>query len=419
MIKLLILADDFTGALDTGVQFATRGAVTSVVTDPAYNFASIESSIEVLVMVTNTRHLPPQEAYSVVHKTVKAALGAGISHIYMKTDSALRGNIGSELAALVDATGTPFVPFIPALPKFNRTTKNGIHYICGVPVAESVFGQDPFEPVTHSAVTDILTRHTALPTVLQPHSKAYSLAEPGIQIFDAETDTDLQHIGNTVGLSKLQYCAGCSGFASVLADLLNLKAEPPQQPLLEKNFFVVCGSVNPVTVEQLAFAQQQGFTRVHLSPTQKLDAHWLSSNAGQKAIQQWLATAHQTGRFIVDVNNAQGNTQDTDAYAQEIGLTLEQLRVQVSENLAALIKRMMDNGLNATLLCTGGDTLLALMQAVGVSVLTPICEMATGVVLTKFVYNGKCYHIITKSGGFGEHNLLVNLAQKLASQPTH
>ena len=32
MTQLLILADDFTGALDTGVQFASTGAVTRVIT---------------------------------------------------------------------------------------------------------------------------------------------------------------------------------------------------------------------------------------------------------------------------------------------------------------------------------------------------------------------------------------------------
>lgn len=33
MITLLIIADDFTGALDTGVQFAAAGTVVRVVTD--------------------------------------------------------------------------------------------------------------------------------------------------------------------------------------------------------------------------------------------------------------------------------------------------------------------------------------------------------------------------------------------------
>ena len=34
MILLFIIADDFTGALDTGVQFAARGIPTQVTVDP-------------------------------------------------------------------------------------------------------------------------------------------------------------------------------------------------------------------------------------------------------------------------------------------------------------------------------------------------------------------------------------------------
>ena len=41
MVKLLIIADDFTGALDTGVQFAAGGAETRVVTNTDYDFDSV------------------------------------------------------------------------------------------------------------------------------------------------------------------------------------------------------------------------------------------------------------------------------------------------------------------------------------------------------------------------------------------
>lgn len=37
-----------------------------------------------------------------------------------------------------------------------RTTREGIHYINDVPVKDSVFGKDPFEPVTCSFVPDII-----------------------------------------------------------------------------------------------------------------------------------------------------------------------------------------------------------------------------------------------------------------------
>ena len=48
MIKLLMIADDFSGALDAGVQFAARGAATRVVTDLDCDF--LETDAEVLVM---------------------------------------------------------------------------------------------------------------------------------------------------------------------------------------------------------------------------------------------------------------------------------------------------------------------------------------------------------------------------------
>ena len=61
MITLLIVADDFTGALDTGVQLAGSGARTRVVTDPVFSPQSAEGA-EVLVIDAETRHLPPAQA---------------------------------------------------------------------------------------------------------------------------------------------------------------------------------------------------------------------------------------------------------------------------------------------------------------------------------------------------------------------
>lgn len=413
MVKLLIIADDFTGALDTGVQFAARGAATIVVTDLNYDFRSIEKAVEVLVMVAETRHLQPKKAYEIVYNIVHRAFQAGIAYIYKKTDSALRGNIGSELTALMYGAGIDTVPFLPAFPKLGRVTREGIHYIDGVPVAQSVFGRDPFEPILNSAVPDILRQQTNVPVLIHPRMEAYKITEPGIQIFDAETDADLEHIGRELGTERLRFCAGCAGFAAVLADMLNLKGAAPNIPKLEDTLFIVCGSVNPVTISQMKVAEEHGFPHVNLNPLQKLEPGWVDSKPALQCVRNWLVQASEKKRFIFDVNDPEG-CEDTDNYAQEHNLTREQLRVQISDNLAALMKRMLDDGLNATLLCTGGDTLMALMKAVDVSELTPICEMATGVVLTEFIYKGRTYHIISKSGGFGEDDLLIRLAEMIS-----
>lgn len=413
MVKLLIIADDFTGALDTGVQFAARGAATIVVTDLNYDFRSAEKRVEVLVMVAETRHLGPQEAYEIVYSTVHRAFQAGVPYIYKKTDSALRGNIGSELTALMDGTGVDSLPFLPAFPKLGRVTKEGVHYIDGVPVAQSIFGQDPFEPILNSSVEHILRQQTKVPVLMHSRKEIYKISDAGIQVFDAETDADLKHIGRELGAEQLRFSAGCAGFAAVLADMLNLKETATEIPKLEETLFIACGSVNPVTLRQMKRAQEQGVPHVNLNPVQKLEQNWVDSKQADECVCRWLAEAAGKKRFILDVNDPQG-CEDTNIYAREHNLTMEQLRVRISRNLAALIKRMLDNGLKATLLCTGGDTLMALMQAVDVSELTPIYEMATGVVLTNFIYKEKTFHIISKSGGFGEEDLFLKIAENIS-----
>mgnify|MGYP000093217377 CR=1 FL=1 len=70
-------------------------------------------------------------------------MSAGVFSIYKKTDSALRGNIGAELSALLKTSGERQLPFLPAFPQIDRVTRDGVHYISGVPVTESPFGIDP------------------------------------------------------------------------------------------------------------------------------------------------------------------------------------------------------------------------------------------------------------------------------------
>ena len=91
---------------------------------------------------------------------------------------------------------------------------------------------------------------------------------------------------------------------------------------------------------------------------------------------------------------------------------MEFRRQRISRNLARLVKAMLDGGLTGTILCTGGDTLLALMKQVGVSRLVPVGEIAPGAVLTQFAYRGKDYNIISKSGGFGAPDLFIKIANQ-------
>ena len=157
MLRLLMIADDFTGALDTGVQLAAHGIPTQVVVGQA-DLSACSSTV--LVVDTETRHLSAAKAAEAVARLTRSAVENGVGCIYKKTDSALRGNIGAELAALLKASGARNLPFLPAFPQIGRTTKKGVHYIDGVPVNESPFGIDPFEPVRCAEVTKLIHLQT-------------------------------------------------------------------------------------------------------------------------------------------------------------------------------------------------------------------------------------------------------------------
>ena len=106
MIKLLIIADDLTGAIDSGVHFATKGIKTKVFPDSSFYLPldQLDKSVEVIVLNTESRHLSPSEAAERVSRATRTGLKAGVNIIYKKTDSTLRGNIGAELEALMEVT---------------------------------------------------------------------------------------------------------------------------------------------------------------------------------------------------------------------------------------------------------------------------------------------------------------------------
>lgn len=420
MMQLLMIADDFTGALDAGVQFAARGAKTTVVTNILTDWDTRVGDEDVLVLDAETRHLSAAEAYEIVYRIVKKAAVLKVPHIYKKVDSALRGNIGAELSALLHASGRKQLPFLPAFPQIGRKTINGIHYIQDIPVAESVFGMDPFEPVVESCVSTLVSAQTQDDITMVPIASA-DTALPradGILIFDAATETDLQNAGQRLARgNQVSILAGCAGFAALLPDLLEIgkKAWKPQLPKLDPRLFVLCGSVNPITCQQLAYAENHGFWRLRLEPQQKLDSGYWKSNEGHRRMAQLIGEITNDTHIIIDSNDPGGN-EPTSAYAARKGMTLTQVRKSVSNALGQILQNIDEAQIPGTLLVTGGDTLKQCMECLNIHELEPLCEMEAGVVLSRFRHSGLTRYVISKSGGFGEENLLVQLTDRLNGQ---
>ena len=215
-----------------------------------------------------------------------------------------------------------FLPFLPAFPQMGRITRGGIHYIDGVPVTESPFGKDPFEPVTHSAVTELVREQSSLPVSHFPalrQGERIPLAE-GILIFDAEREEELITTGRQLlTQTGLPVMAGCAGFGSVLPQLLGMKKqETVPAPKLDPRLLVICGSVNTITLAQLDRAENAGFARMRLTPRQKLEQGYWESDEGKEELKQIEAFVENHPHAMIETNDPGGN-EPTAAYAGLLG----------------------------------------------------------------------------------------------------
>lgn len=413
MTSLLIMADDFTGALDTGVKFAKCGAQVRIVTDYQCDLGSLCDRTEVVVIDAETRHLNKKDAYQRIYQIVATAQEAGIFHIFKKTDSALRGNIGSELTAALDASGQRILHFLPAFPKMGRTTYLGHHYIDHVPVDESVFGQDPFEPVFTSDIAELI--HCQSPAAVKIVSDGKIItetAEPTIVIYDARTDGEMAHLlGQLAQQQQLSLIAGCAGLAEALAEHISFAGGTAQPAIMNSDFLAVCGSVNPITVRQIDYAVRQGFGRISLNLHQKLEKDYFLSVQGAMELAAIIEQIARSPRCILDAYDNPAEESALD-YAKRHGISREKLRVRIAESLGYVVRRLTEAGLRRAMLITGGDTLLAFMNQVGVYEMTSLREMAPGIVLSEVAIRGRPYSIISKSGGFGGVELLPFLADQ-------
>lgn len=414
MAKLLMIADDFTGALDSGVKFAENGAKVRIIADESYEFEKLAPEIQVLVMDAETRHLDSSDAYKRVFEIVSRAQKAGIQYIYKKTDSALRGNIGSELTAMAEAGSNKVVHFIPAFPQMGRTTVNGVHYIDGIPVSESVFGKDPFEPITCSDIAELIGRQSKIPVkVVTDGTAVTDAAGPMIIVYDAGTDRELTKLASDLEREGLLTAvAGCAGLAEALPKLLCLQGDFKPKKYTTNQFLVACGSVNPITRKQLECAEAYGFRRICLTPWQKLEQEYFKTMMGRIKIQELIDTVQKEPLCILDTNDEPGRN-DTMIYAREHGMSTEEVRVRIADTLGYLLKKMVQNGVDSTMLITGGDTLLGFMKQLKVHEMTPLAEIAPGTVLSEFEIGENICQVISKSGGFGSETLIVELAEQL------
>ncbi|MFY9176366.1 MAG: four-carbon acid sugar kinase family protein [Caldicoprobacterales bacterium] len=414
MADLLVIADDFTGALDTGVQFSQKGISTQVLINPDTGWNKVQSDIQVLVVDTQSRHLDALEAYKRVFHVCSQAKEMGVKYFYKKTDSTLRGNIGAELSALMDACNIRRLPFIPAYPKAGRTTKKGYQYVDGVPLDKTVFAHDPLNPIEDAYIPNIIRK--------QSENMVYSIDvsdidsanllndKQGIIVVDAVVEEDMARISGLLGKQQgIIGVAGCAGFASYLPQLFSIKADARTRGKLplKKPILVVCGSVNVVSLSQVKYAEKKGIKSILLSLKDLIDPSYPDSLDYQEQVETIQKTLVNDGCFILKTADDKGDVVSIMEESEDC--SGKDMYETITESVGLMVRDILKGVKIGTLIVFGGDTALGIMKNLNSMAILPQHELLPGIpisIMESDIYRGA---LITKAGGFGNKTTLMEL----------
>lgn len=431
MMKLLIIADDLTGANDTGVQFAKRGLKTVVVIDPFQDELERMTEGGVSVFNTDSRSLPPQESYDKMLRLtemIKQMRGPVI--IYKKIDSTLRGNVGVELDAMMDAGEFDLAVFAPAYPDNGRQTIGGYHLLHNVPLERTEIARDPKSPVHESHIPSLLRKQVKhqvgqieLKTIFKGTDKvAEALREQmnqgsKIMICDAFSNDDLTVIIQAVRqLDKKVLWVGSAGLANGLAGYIageqsavsDAKGSP--SPVL-----IVAGSVSAVTRKQIK-QLQSSIPDIELVVARPADLANPAVRSGEiNRISGLCAEAIRNGKdAVVTTDLSEEANQNVRILIRETGMTAVEAGNLIAASLGQAAAAAVQSSDPAGVVLTGGDIAAAACRELGVLALAIVGEVEEGIPVSTLIGGPKHgIPVVTKAGAFGNEESLVRAAGKI------
>ena len=403
MNRYLIVADDFTGANDTGVQLRRRGVETEVVLSEKL----LEEGNCSYVIDTETRGMTGQEAYNTVKKMCADVCFDDYKYVIKKVDSTLRGNVAEEIKATDEAFNSEIVVFAPALPDLDRTTINGIHCLKGVPITKTELAKDPKKPVKEDNIKKILENVYDEPVIhidLSDVDKGnIDFSRARVFTFDALTNEKMKTIiKKGIETGKKILWVGTAAIADNLFEI-----EYKTFPAL-----AVIGSVSSVTRSQVKYAEDNGIEMIKVPMYDIINQ--------EKSTQYYIDKATNIlsqGRDLVILSSASYTADELDKTVDAgllKGMKKEETSVVVQGILGDIANGILDKVQVSGVFLTGGDTAIGMFEKVGAYGSSILGEVAVGIPLMK-LRGGKFdgMKIITKAGAFGKEDVVTYSLRKL------
>ena len=397
----MIVADDLSGAADTAVAFARDGRRPVVRWRTAHAWLESSDPPEVLALDTETRSGSAQSAAEATTLAVGAArrLDAGI--LFKKIDSTLRGHVGSEVAAALDAWGTPAMAVVaPAFPEVGRTTRLGCQLVNGTPLPASAIAPRLDAAGLRTQLIDLSeVRSEGLAECLVAHSRAGVRAV----VCDADCPDDLVRIARAaLSRGREIVWVGSGGLARALAAEQVRDTAAPEAGRLSaalsaagRPVLIVVGSATTTARQQAQCLADAGATRIAVPLSALREA---GPDGRDSEILAVLCDRLAEGTDVVVTIEA-----GTDSSGDP----------RIVDALAAWLRPVA--ALVGGVVVTGGETAVHLFDAWGITGLEVIGEIEPGV--PRALSLGRVeMPVVTKAGGFGDAAPLERARRALHEQ---
>lgn len=424
---LYILADDLTGANDTGVKLRNKGYNTEIY------FNNIKKHINknnnnIAIIDTETRELSKIEAGNKTRNVLDNIELEDKDIIYKKIDSTLRGNIGVEIKELLKKFEYSFCLFSPAFPENKRIVVGGNLLVDNVPlglseykISNSNIGEATYIKNILQKQIDCKIENIELKTVLNGQDSLlkrinyFAKEKAKIIIIDAIRKKDLKNIIKVSKKipDKVLYC-GSAGLANYLDDLIDFPTDNKviDYKIFNKNLFV-CGSKRTILNEQINYLLENNKDvkeiKIDLKRIIYYKEQYLSSMKSE-LIKQFNINKN----IIVRLDPTYNNIKCINHIKKTNNLSNRDLEEKIKEYLGLLTKTLIGNNNNINIIVTGGDTAFELCKQLKIDHLKTVKELLPGVPFTigcseKF---GKL-NFVTKAGGFGGKKVFYNILKKI------
>jgi uncharacterized protein YgbK (DUF1537 family) len=407
-MKHVALADDLTGAIEVAAFFARAGLRSLVSVDPVIPQPFGNSSAALLVINTDSRHLAEKEARERVAQLMLEGVKLGFQAVFKKTDSTLRGNIGAEISAALEAWPGGGLVFVPAYPRLGRVCQGGHLYVDGKPLGQTGFASDPRSPVRDGYTPNLFEGR--LPTHIEvlPRAADFELilkdAPDGAAfICDAETQDDLRRIAQAIHQNGSRYLsAGPAGIVEYLADLIGGGAQPPPRPDAQR-WLCACGSLNDVSLGQVEFARSQG------QPVFDLDPQRLLDTPAEEISTRIVGLMEEHGRLIVATTRRGVDGPIAHGSPSSTRPNQDDLPARINDAFGRVVSRAAARSKPDALIVFGGDSSHAILRCSGCDVLESVGEALPGTPISVAEIEERRIWLITKSGGYGPPDVIERI----------